>query len=126
MPQVFMILSPKICEKYSKETIYTLMNIFGQTLIKIVEEVFGIEDKHDVAFTAIPALHTINEALVQIEVKYTVGEDEYGMGKPFDPSKEQKEALATKIKEAIAKYMLEFCSVSVWVRPQRESLFKGI
>jgi len=126
MPQVFMILSPEICEKHSKETIYTLMNIFGQTLIKIVEEVFEIEGKHDVAFTAIPALHTINEAPIQIEIKYTVGEDEYGMGKPFDPSKGQREALATKIKEAMAKHMLEFRSVSVWVRPQRESVFKGI
>lgn len=126
MPQVLMIVGSEICEKYSKETVYTLMNIFGQTLIKIVEEVFGIEDKHDVAFTAISALHTINEAPVQIEIKYTVGEDEYGMGKPFDPPKEQREALATKIKEAMAKHIPAFSSVSVWVRPQRESLFKGI
>jgi hypothetical protein len=124
MPQVYMVVGPQFHEKFPKETIYTLLNIIGQKLIMIVEDVFGIKGKHDVAFTAVQALHTINEAIIQIEIKYTVGEDEYGRGEPFDPPAEQKELLIHKIKALMSFSWPEY-PASVWIRPQRESVFKG-
>ena len=124
MPQVFMMVGPKLHERFPKETLYTLLNVIGQKLIGVVDEVFGIQGKHDVAFTAVKALHVINEAPVQIEIKYTVGEDEYGRGEPFDPPAEQKELLATKVK-ALMDLNLPAFPASVWIRPQRESVFKG-
>ncbi len=120
-----MVIGPEFHERFTKETIYTLMNIIGQKLIKIVEDIFGIKGKNDVAFTVVPAIHTINEAPIQIEIKYTVGEDEYGKGEPFEPSKEQKELLAQEIQKIMAKYPPQPCSASVWIRPQRESVFKS-
>jgi len=125
MPQVFMIVGPALQEKFPKETVHTILNVIGQTLIKVVEEAFEIEGKHDVAFTAVPALYVFKEADIQIEIKYTVGEDEYDRGKPFDPPTEQKELLIEKIKKKM-KQTFPGYSVSVWIRPQRESLFKHL
>ncbi|MDP2934788.1 MAG: hypothetical protein Q8N59_03430 [bacterium] len=125
MPQVFMTVGPKLHERFPKETICTLLNVTGQKLIAVVEEVFEIQGKHDVAFTAIKALHTINEAPIQIEIKYTVGENEYGKGELFDPPAEQRKLLAAKVKK-LMDFTLPNFPASVWIRPQRESLFKGI
>ena len=125
MPQVFMTVGPELHEKFPKETVRTLLDIVGQKLIAGVEEVFGIQGKHDVAFTAVKALLVINEAPIQVEIKYTVGEDEYGRGEPFDPSAEQRELLAAKVKK-LMDFTLPNFPASVWIRPQRESLFKGI
>ena len=127
MPQVFMILSPgedgnakcgaAIANNY-------VLPLLEKTLISLTEQIFGIEDKNDVALTVIIAKRTKNEADIQVEVRYTAGEDEYGKGKPFNPSKEKQEELASAIIKEIKEHVTGL-TVSAWIVPFYHSVFKS-
>lgn len=120
MPQIFAILGPKTKYSFDEER----SRLFGKHLIPLVEEGFGVED---VAFTAVRATSTINEADIQIEVRYTAGEDEYKRGKPFDPTKDEQEAVAKSLKKASETFFndngLPEYSTSVWTQPHYKGFF---
>ena len=132
MPQVYLIISPAakdfLKQKGQGEV---LLCELGNTLIHAVEVAFGLVGRNDTAFTAMFAEATVNEAGVQVEVRYTAGEDEYGWGKPFDPTKEQQKHVVKIIKEAFACWavvhkMDDHCSwvPSVWCKPYYNSYFE--
>ena len=64
-----------------------------------------------------------NEANIQIEIRYTVGKDEYDQGKFFDPSMRKKKELAAFIMSLAKDFFSKDITVSVWVKPIRESVF---
>lgn len=120
MPQIFMIVDPSV-----KEGVSDKLAGLAPALIETTERVFGLEGKDDVSFTAIAALVTVNEAELQIEVRYTVGEDEYGRGEPFEPSREQREELASELMVVTRAHLGGLVDwISLWIRPQRDSVFK--
>lgn len=119
MPQIFMIVDPSV-----KKGVSDKLAGLGSALIETTERVFGLEGKNDVASTTIGALSTVNEAQLQIEVRYTVGQDEYGRGEPFEPSREKREELASKLMAVAGAYLGGIVyRISVWVKPQRDTVF---
>lgn len=132
MPQIYMIIGPadrdgRDIEKYILTR--AALGLLVPELIETVENAFGIKGFSDVAFTACePAFYTKDEADVQIEIRYTAGEDEYNRGKPFDPSLEEQLLLEDQIHyvfdKFLEKYKLPHLSLSVWCKPHYKSLFK--
>ena len=120
MPQVYMILAPGV----KNDLGIGLIREMGTALIKLVEQMLGIEGKEDVAFTAVEAIVTKNEAPIQIEIRYTAGKDEYGRGKPFDPSEGRQKFLAKHIVEAIKTLISGKFKCSVWFKPYHKSVFE--
>jgi hypothetical protein len=101
----------------------------GCLLVSVVEKGFGIEGKNDTACTVINDVFTINEASIQIEIRYTAGEDEYDWGRPFDPTMEEQSVLTEAIKPVVDAFLAEKCdglclSLSVWCKPFYNSHFK--
>jgi len=123
MPQVYVILDPQTMALFTDDEVMAL----GRKLIPLVEKRFDIVGKDDVAFTAVRAVATINEAAVQVEVRYTAGKDEYGRGEPFDPSEELQKVVAESIKTACQTFFKDTgfpeYSVSVWPKPYYNSVF---
>lgn len=120
MPQIFII-----SEAMYRETLIRL----GQLLIPVVEKGFGIEGTNDTACTAINDVRTVNEAEIQIEIRYTAGQIEYGRKTPFDPTLDEQKRLAEAIKPVIDAFLTEKCdgrtlSLSVWCKPFYNSHFQ--
>ena len=125
MPQIYMIITPH-AENILKDSILSLES----ELISTVEKEFDLEGLNDVAFTIPPpVLYTKGEANVQIEIRYTAGEDEYNRGKPFNPSLKEQEKLAERIKETFLGFLrrrnLIWLTLSVWCKPYYHSFFKA-
>ena len=121
MPQIVMMMTEKVFEGLGAPRILDI----GNAMIQLVENAFGIKGKNDVAFTAIPAIATINEADIQIEVRYTAGEDEYGQGKPFDPSLENQRLMGSQMRMEIQVMAQGKFGVSIWFKPFYHSVFIG-
>lgn len=120
MPQVFVLIAPEAQEElYGKK-----LRELGRALMNITERIFIIEGENDVSFTAVNAVCTIEEASVQVEIRHTVGEDEYDRGEPFEPSREQMDTLSTAIFQEMEKYLSSRLCTSVWIRPLRDSVFR--
>jgi len=134
MPQIFLILSPNIKSHLVKgdlqnKRIDELCNSF----IPIVEKVFGIESKKDVAFTVVSAEITQDEADFQFEIRYTCGTDEYKEKEIFEPTMEQQATLSGLLNEQFQRWRLEqdcwlrssmAWTMSVWCKPFKNSHFK--
>lgn len=120
MPQVHITLAPGVLDVLGLE----ILTEVGETLVKIIEQFFGIEGKKDGAFTAIEALATYNEAPIQVEVRSTVGKDEYKKGRPFDPSERDQEILAGKVLETIRNLTEDRFKASFWFKGYHKSVFK--
>lgn len=124
MPQVKVVIDPEAIRFFSKYRYELLEKKFKAA----VEEGFGLAGKNDVAFTALAALYTKNEADIQVEVGYTVGEDEYDQGKPFKPSRKEQETLVELIKLAFDAFCKEqnlpAMSLSAWCMPHHGGYFK--
>lgn len=58
----------------------------GRALISDVENVYNLESESDVVFTVLNVCYVIDEADVQVEIRYTAGEDEYEVGDKFNDS----------------------------------------
>lgn len=126
MPQIYAKVAPRI------QSCLTLgaLALLDTELTRVVEEVFGLQGENDVAFSAENLVYIRGEALLQLEIRFTAGEDEYGKGEPFDPSRELKEQLANKLKKVAEQFLVRCYSgytipltVSVWVQPKKESVF---
>lgn len=117
MPQVYVIFGPATSGLLTVDEI----NDLGKRLIPVVEKGFGIEGTEDTAFTAVRAVATINEADVQVEIRYTAGTDEYDWGKPFEPTLQAQEDLTDLIRiefrEFLRHHGLSDYSLSVWCKP---------
>lgn len=120
MPQVHITLGLGVEDDLGIE----LIKEMGETLILIVEQFFKIEGKNDVAFTAISAIATKNEAPIQVEIRYTAGKDEYEWGKPFDPSEGDQLLLANRIIYANKHLTTGKFKTSVWCKSHHKSVFK--
>lgn len=129
VPQVLMIVAPRLVPAFSEEDGEKRLEKIGQALISKTEQAYSLEGKNDVAFTAIPALCVIGDADIQLEVRFTAGEDEYGQGKPFEPSKTLMGALALALMDVLVEGLLSeveppISSLSVWVIPLKGTLYK--
>lgn len=124
MMQIYMTMTS------SGEALLTtgMVSFLGNQLIEVVENGFGLQGFDDVAFTVLGTpRYTKGEADVQIEIRYTAGEDRYNQGKPFDPSMEEQKAVARSIGQAFAEFLkkrsIPSLSLSVWFKPYYNSLF---
>lgn len=125
MPQIYMIIT-----SHARDVLMSKIFLLEPELILAVEKGFGLEGLNDVASTVpAPVLHTNGETEIQIEIRYTAGEDEYGRGKPFDPSLEEQKRLAEQIRRVFFNFFvnhgLERLSLSVWCKPHYHSFFKA-
>ncbi len=130
MPQVYLIISPPAKNFLrQKGRGDQLLCELGNVLVHAVEMVFGIAGKNDTAFTAVLAEATLHEASIQVEVRYTAGEDEYGLG-PFDPTRDEQKLVVNRIKEVFADWArtnkMGHCwrTLSVWCKPHYNSYFE--
>ena len=98
--------------------------------VAAVEKRFDIEGLNDTAHTIVEAFSTKGETEIQVEVRYTAGEDEYGKGIPFDPDKETREALAKDLHTEFVTFLQSMGfnpsqhSLSVWIIPLYGTTFK--
>ena len=89
MPQIYII--PTV---HANKVIDEGWDFIAKCLVPIVEEVWGLENLNDVAVTVdSPVTFVFGEKDVQIEIRYTAGEDEYDQGKPFNPTMEEQKKL---------------------------------
>lgn len=124
MPQIYMIITHR-----ARANLIDNISLLGSELISTVKEGFDLENKKDIAFTVpAPVLYTKKEAEVQIEIRYTAGEDEYGQGRPFDPSLKDQERLVAQIQEVFRDFITDHglppLTLSVWCKPYYNSVFK--
>jgi len=124
MPQVYMIITT-----YAEDVLKENISPLASELISTVEKEFELEGFGDVALTIpAPVLYIKGEADVQIEVRYTAGEDEYNRGEPFNPSPKEQEKLAERIKKTFRnfshRHRLTLLAISVWCKPYRNSIFR--
>lgn len=125
MPQIYMIIT-----SHARDVLMSKISLLESELILAVEKGFGLEGLDDVAST-VPAsvLHTNGEKEIQIEIRYTAGEDEYDRGEPFDPSLEEQKRLAIQIRQVFLNFFvnhnMERLSLSVWCKPYYHSFFKA-
>jgi len=124
MPQIHVTLSPRTSALFTEAEVSQLDRRFAP----IVERIFGIEGENDTAFTAVRAMQTRGEADFQVEIRYTVGVDEYGLGKPFNPSLRQQKALVDAIEKEFGEFLtangLSDETLSVWCIPCRGGYFR--
>lgn len=99
----------------------TLDNI-AKISIKAVEREFGLQGRHDVAFTCLPVLFTREDADIQMEVRFSVGSEEYG-GKGFNPNRVQQLALKDELLRILKLNLPRNISRSVWIIPLRDTVF---
>jgi hypothetical protein len=135
MPQVYIIPSRGLCEGFTGRTLSwqetPWLDELAEALIPAVEEGFGIEGKKDASATvaAPPVCVEGEEAALQIEIRYTVGEDEYGMNKPFEPSQKDQQVTHELIRLAVVEWLSvqglpADTSFSVWFKPYHGGSFK--
>ena len=112
MPQIFIM---------SKLLRTSTLDRLGELLVPIVEKELGIEGKNDTAYSSVKLAGTIGEADVQIEIRYTAGHDEYGWGRPFDPTMEEQALLTDAIEQVFKSSQY---TLSVWCKPFYNSYFR--
>ena len=118
MPQAYVILGPRF-----KLHSMTYFNDVMQGIMQSTESILGVPVKNDVALTVVQAVHTVNEADIQVEIRYTAGKDEYHTGRVFDPSASQRELLAKEILRIMREFFGSRFKLSVWIKPYYKSLF---
>ena len=122
MPQVVAMIAPHV-----KEKVFPVLGELGVALIEDTEKAFEIRGEKDVVFSAINLEFVIGEADVQIEVRYTAGDDEYQQGKPFEPSKYNKKRLVELMSRTLRRILNGIVkSASIWPMPIRESEFSEV
>lgn len=126
MPQIYMILSPKADRFIGSDGFLACLD---ERLSSAVANGFRIAGHDDVVFTAVVAKRTRGEADVQIEIRYTVGKDEYDMGHPFDPPPDVQIFVGDLVNSAFNgtlqdNGLKERLSLSVFFWPNREGIFK--
>ena len=92
----------------------------GKELINKLQEMWPVT-KGDVTYTLSGALEVINDAKIQVEVRFSAGYD-YGNGKKFNPDMEEKDKAAS----ALLDFLIDTFSdvdVSVWIIPYKNSCF---
>jgi hypothetical protein len=126
MPQIFVMLSPFVQLSLGLRE-RDMLKYLDDAISPLVVSVWGVPEK-DVAFSAMDLAYTRNEAHVQIEVRYTAGEDEYGTGTSFEPTKEKRGQLITEINWAVSESLREKYgfSCSAWTKPYKESTFSTL
>ena len=125
MPQIYIIFGPETKKlTNSKEMVLILQ----RSLIGVVDNEFMLAGLHDTASTAVQALSIVDEADIQVEIRYTAGRDEYCRGKPFDPTLGEQGMLCAEIQDAVRRFLeahnLPKWSLSVWCKPYYNSEFK--
>jgi hypothetical protein len=119
MLRVFILIAPSVQERINGEVLGRL----GETLINNVEEVFGIKTKNLVGFTALNTAHVINEADIQIEVRYTV-QVEYIPNTGFNLTWDERRGLVSVLGKTARKHLSGLVKrVSIWPIPISDSEF---
>ena len=124
MPQIKLFLNQKAQNMFDGT-----FDELGARLTAVIEKVFGIQGKNDVAFDVFGVIYTKNEAPVQIEVHYTAGTDEYNTGQVFDPTRVEQMKAVDEIRAAFQLFQfeqgIEAIHPSVWICPVYKSLFQS-
>jgi len=128
MPQIFLMLSPQAQSKLGNtpDRAWGMLERLDRALSHLVITEWDVP-KEDVACSAANLLYARGEADIQIEFRYTAGDDEYGTGKAFEPTKEQRgklvDAALKAAKELFQKYDYNL-TCSAWPKPYKDSEFK--
>ena len=122
MPQILLMVAPGV-----RNEVMLKISKLELALIADVEKAFDIQEKDDVAFSVLNLDYVVREADVLVEIRYTVGEDEYQQGKPFDPSKQDRKRLVEIMTDSLRIILNGIVkSVSIWIIPIRESEFSVV
>ena len=126
MAQIYVILDPGTGAGFCPGD---HIDAFVHNLPPLVERNFDIVGRNDVSITIVTARKTTGEANIQVEIRYTVGTDEYGTGEIFDPPPEVQEKLCDDIHKRFVIFPgLQFraptLTLSVWCQPHRGGTFK--
>lgn len=79
---------------------------------------------HDVACSGDCLSYTRNEADVQIELRYTVGEGPHKQGEVFNPTLDMQSEMSDRIMADVAPILAEYQLIcSVWCKPHANSKF---
>lgn len=117
MPQIVVMIAPDAQERVNPE-----IHALGLVLIADVEETFGLQGKHAVAFSALNLAYAIGEADVQVEIRYTANKDGHKKETPFDSFEREKKKLVEMISETLRKILNGIVdSASVRITPMRKS-----
>ena len=125
MPQIYITFGTGTIALLTK----TEADDFGEKLIPVVEEGFGILGTDDTTFTGVRAMCDRNETDVQIEIRYyTAREDEHGWGRSFNLTEEEQRRIAEAIRDTFLAFLkangLPDYSLSVWFKPYRDGIFR--
>ena len=124
MPQIYILMDSETARILRRRQLEEL----APYLVGAVEDAFDLRGLDDVAITvSAPLIFTKGELDVQIEVRYTAGEDEYDRGVPFDPTLEEQKQLCERVRDAFWTFLhrngIPKMTVSVWCKPFRGSAF---
>jgi hypothetical protein len=124
MPQIFVMLSLYAQQQLADAKELSLfLDEVCETTTECVVQNWKVP-KEDVAASAMGLLYSSMEADVQIEIRYTAGEDEYDRGEAFDPCPNDQMLLNKAVLEELAKREHGLgLTFSVWCKPYRRSKF---
>ena len=121
MPQIFVMISPKIKLLVDQ----AIFQEFDKKITELIVAQWNIPES-DIAFSAEFLSHTRGEADIQVEIRYTDGTDKCRRDRLFNLSKRKQIYLSgviIKVVKGIVKKKTDyFPSVSVWIKP----FYKGV
>jgi hypothetical protein len=123
MPQIFMMLSPNAQKRLPEDPSEFFKEVATTVGILISQEWSVPTD--DIACSVVNLVYTANEADVQIELRYTVGEGLYHEGEMFDPPISMQasliESMIANIASIFTRHQLLY---SVWCKPFTNSRYE--
>jgi hypothetical protein len=129
MPQIYVMLSP-----HAQRLLGEKVDEFFEEIDKVVtEQVVSLWQviPHDVTCSGVYLAYTRNEADVQIELRYTVGNaiykpgEVFAYGNVFDPSIAEQSELIERVMQGIAPFLAENQIIcSMWCKPYANSKFE--
>ncbi len=122
MPQIFVMLSPHAQDRFGADMENRLEEI-DSVVTSLVISHWPVPAE-DVACSALNLSYTRNEADIQIELRYTAGQNEYESAQTFDPSIEQQIKLINEIQQAVGRLLEKDQMIcSAWTKPYYTSKF---
>lgn len=123
MPQIFMMLSPNAQRQLSEDASDFFKEV-AFTIGMLINQEWSVPTD-DIACSVVNLVYTANEADVQIELRYTVGESIYREGELFNPPTSMQasliESMITNIAPIFARHQLLY---SVWCKPFANSWYE--
>ena len=128
MAQFVWVLKPKLVSEYGGRMhllvfVEAMQVAAAQVLLIAWKDVLASDITYKIEE---PCAMSDNEPDIQLEIRYTAGEDEYGTGRPFDPTRKEQEHLIKLLKErmSLSKVASRF-SLSIWTIPHYKGVYSA-